>query len=91
MRGAGRRYIAVLSWSTTYLLFGIAGATLISLLAAFPCALIAALVGFALHGAIGDALVCSLSEPIEYNAGLLNFLLLLREFRSLTLHCKEYP
>lgn len=69
-----RRYIAALSGSATYLVFGIAGATLVSLFAAFPATLIAALAGLALYGAISDALVRSLAEPKERDAGLFTFL-----------------
>lgn len=69
-----RRYIAALSGSATYLVFGIAGATLVSLFAAFPAALIAALAGLALYGAISDALVRSLAETKERDAGLFTFL-----------------
>jgi benzoate membrane transport protein len=69
-----RRYIAALAGSVTYLLFGVAGATLVSLFAAFPSALIAALAGLALYGAISDALVRSLAETRERDAGLFTFL-----------------
>lgn len=69
-----RRYIAALSGSALYLLLGIAGATLMSLFAAFPAALIAALAGLALYGAISDALARSLAEPLERDAGLFTFL-----------------
>ena len=66
-----RRYIAALSGSLAYLVFGIAGATLVSLFAAFPAALIAALAGLALYGAFSEALARSLSEPQERDACLL--------------------
>ncbi|MFK5734017.1 benzoate/H(+) symporter BenE family transporter [Pseudomonas urmiensis] len=69
-----RRYIAALSGSALYLLLGIAGATLMSLFAAFPAALIAALAGLALYGAISEALARSLAEPQERDAGLFTFL-----------------
>lgn len=69
-----RRYIAALSGSALYLLLGIAGATLMSLFAAFPAALIAALAGLALYGAISEALARSLAEPLERDAGLFTFL-----------------
>lgn len=69
-----RRYVAAVSGSVLYLLLGIAGATLMSLFAAFPAALIAALAGLALYGAISEALVRSLSEPGERDAGLFTFL-----------------
>lgn len=69
-----RRYIAALSGCALYLLFGIAGATLVSLFAAFPAELIAALAGLALYGAISEALARSLAEPKERDAGLFTFL-----------------
>lgn len=69
-----RRYVAAVAGSALYLLLGIAGATLMSLFAAFPAALIAALAGLALYGAISDALARSLAEPQERDAGLFTFL-----------------
>ncbi|WP_194791628.1 benzoate/H(+) symporter BenE family transporter [Pseudomonas sp. UFMG81] len=69
-----RRYVAAVAGSGLYLLLGIAGATLISLFAAFPAALIAALAGLALYGAISEALARSLAEPGERDAGLFTFL-----------------
>lgn len=70
----GRRYIAALSGSALYLVMGIAGATLMSLFAAFPAALIPALAGLALYGAISEALARSLADPQERDAGLFTFL-----------------
>lgn len=70
----GRRYVAALSGSVLYLLFGIAGATLVSLFAAFPAELIAALAGLALFGAISEALARSAALPAERDAGLFTFL-----------------
>ena len=69
-----RRYMAALSGSLAYLLLGSAGATLVSLFAAFPAALIAALAGLALYGAFSEALARSLSDPAERDAGLFTFL-----------------
>ncbi|WP_460415406.1 benzoate/H(+) symporter BenE family transporter [Pseudomonas sp. microsymbiont 2] len=69
-----RRYVAAVAGSGLYLLLGIAGATLMSVFAAFPVALIAALAGLALYGAISEALVRSLAEPGERDAGLFTFL-----------------
>jgi benzoate membrane transport protein len=69
-----RRYIAAVVGSLAYLGLGIAGATLVSLFAAFPAALIAALAGLALYGAFSEALARSLSEPKERDAGLFTFL-----------------
>ncbi|CAD5109831.1 benzoate/H(+) symporter BenE family transporter [Zestomonas carbonaria] len=69
-----RRYVAALSGSALYLVFGIGGATLVSLFAAFPAELIAALAGLALFGAISEALTRSASLPAERDAGLFTFL-----------------
>lgn len=69
-----RRYVAAVAGSALYLLLGIAGATLMSLFAAFPAALIAVLAGLALYGAISEALARSLAEPGERDAGLFTFL-----------------
>lgn len=69
-----RRYVAAVAGSLAYLVFGIAGATLVSLFAAFPAALIAALAGLALYGAFSEALARSLCEPQERDAGLFTFL-----------------
>jgi benzoate membrane transport protein len=69
-----RRYVAAVAGSVLYLLLGVAGATLMSLFAAFPAALIAALAGLALYGAISEALARSLAEPTERDAGLFTFL-----------------
>ncbi|MDF0732888.1 benzoate/H(+) symporter BenE family transporter [Pseudomonas entomophila] len=69
-----RRYVAAVAGGVLYLLLGIAGATLMALFAAFPAALIAALAGLALYGAISEALARSLAEPREREAGLFTFL-----------------
>ncbi|UVK80660.1 benzoate/H(+) symporter BenE family transporter [Pseudomonas sichuanensis] len=69
-----RRYVAAVAGSALYLLLGIAGATLMSLFAAFPAALIAVLAGLALYGAISEALARSLAEHGERDAGLFTFL-----------------
>ncbi|MCY1299708.1 benzoate transporter [compost metagenome] len=63
-----------MSGCALYLAFGIAGATLVSLFAAFPAALIAALAGLALYGAISEALARSVAQPAERDAGLFTFL-----------------
>lgn len=69
-----RRYVAAVAGSALYLLLGIAGATLMSLFAAFPAALIAVLAGLALYGAVSEALTRSLAETGERDAGLFTFL-----------------
>ncbi|WP_437882260.1 benzoate/H(+) symporter BenE family transporter [Pseudomonas sp. LRF_L74] len=69
-----RRYIAALSGSLFYLLFGLAGATVVALFAALPGELIAALAGLALFGALSEALSRSCAVEGERDAGLFTFL-----------------
>lgn len=69
-----RRYVAAVAGSVLYLGLGVAGATLISLFAAFPAALVATLAGLALYGVISEALTRSLADPGERDAGLFTFL-----------------
>lgn len=69
-----RRYVAAVAGSLLYLLLGIGGATLVSLFAAFPAELIAALAGLALFGALSEALARSAAVPAERDAGLFTFL-----------------
>ncbi|MCC6075242.1 benzoate/H(+) symporter BenE family transporter [Pseudomonas sp. GCM10022188] len=69
-----RRYVAALSGSVLYLVLGVGGATLVSLFAAFPAELVAALAGLALFGAISEALARSAAQPSERDAGLFTFL-----------------
>ncbi|SDS37200.1 benzoate/H(+) symporter BenE family transporter [Pseudomonas oryzae] len=70
----GRRYVAALAGSVLYLVLGVGGATLVSLFAAFPAELVAALAGLALFGAISEALARSTAQPAERDAGLFTFL-----------------
>jgi len=69
-----RRYVAGVSGGLFYLLLGIFGATLVSVFTAFPAALIAALAGLALLGAIGGALTTAMSVPADREAALITFL-----------------
>jgi benzoate membrane transport protein len=69
-----KRYIAGVSGGVFYLLLGIFGATLVSVFTAFPAALIAALAGLALLGAIGGALSTAMSVPADREAALITFL-----------------
>lgn len=70
----GRRYIAGIAGGVFYLLFGIFGATIVMLFMAFPGALIAALAGLALLGAIASSLANSMSVVAEREAALITFL-----------------
>lgn len=69
-----KRYWAGVSGGVLYLLLGVFGATLVSLFTAFPAALIAALAGLALFGAIGGALAGAMSVPSDREAALITFL-----------------
>ncbi|MFQ6575275.1 benzoate/H(+) symporter BenE family transporter [Pseudomonas sp. UM16] len=69
-----KRYWAGISGGVLYLLLGVFGATLVSLFTAFPAALIAALAGLALFGAIGGALAGAMSVPSDREAALITFL-----------------
>ena len=69
-----RRYLASVWAGVFYLLTGVFGATVVSLFAAFPRELIAAIAGLALLGTIGNSLVSALSEEKEREAALATFL-----------------
>jgi len=71
---AERRYVAGVVGGVFYLLFGLFGATLVSLFTAFPQALVAALAGLALFGAIAASLAGAMAVPQEREAALVAFL-----------------
>lgn len=69
-----RRYVAGVSGGVFYLLLGLFGATLVSIFAAFPAALIAALAGLALLAAIANSLTGAMAIPQDREAALITFL-----------------
>lgn len=69
-----KRYVAGVVGGLCYLVLGIFGATLVSLFAAFPKELIAALAGLALFAAIAGALANSMAVPNDREAALVTFL-----------------
>lgn len=69
-----KRYVAGVMGGVFYLVFGIFGATLVSLFSAFPQELIAALAGLALFSAIAGALAGSMAVPDDREAALVTFL-----------------
>jgi len=69
-----KRYVAGVVGGLVYLILGLFGATLVSLFAAFPKALVAALAGLALFGAIGGALANAMAQPDDREAALITFL-----------------
>jgi benzoate membrane transport protein len=70
----GKRYVAGVVGGFCYLVLGIFGATLVSLFAAFPKELIAALAGLALFAAIAGALANAMAVPNDREAALVTFL-----------------
>ncbi len=70
----GKRYVAGVVGGVFYLVLGMFGATIVALFMAFPGALIAALAGLALLGAIANALHSSMSVMQEREAALITFL-----------------
>ena len=70
----GKRYVAGVVGGLCYLVLGIFGATLVSLFAAFPKELIAALAGLALFAASAGALANAMAVPHDREAALVTFL-----------------
>jgi benzoate membrane transport protein len=68
------RYGAGVATGVGYLLIGVFGATIVSLFAALPRALIAATAGLGLLGAIGSSLSASMSDVQYREAGLIALL-----------------
>lgn len=69
-----RRYMAAVWAGAFYLLTGIFGATVVSLFAAFPLELVAAIAGLALLGTIAASLAGALSEENGRDAAIVTFL-----------------
>jgi benzoate membrane transport protein len=69
-----KRYIAGVFAGAFNILAGICGATVVSLFAAFPAAMIAALAGLALLGIIGASLQSTFEQPDYRDAALMTFL-----------------
>ena len=69
-----RRYLAAVWAGIFYLVTGFLGATIASLFAALPHALVAAIAGIALFGTIANSLVGALQNEQERDASLITFL-----------------
>src|SRR5690606_36361656 len=69
-----RRYMAAVWAGGFYLLTGIFGATVVSLFAAFPMELVAAIAGLALLGTIAGSLASALSDETGRDAAIVTFL-----------------
>lgn len=72
-----KRYIAGISAGFFYLIFGIFGATIVSLFAIFPSELIIVITGLALFGSIGSSLTSAMQEETKKEAALITFLVTL--------------
>ena len=69
-----RRYLAAIWAGVFYLLTGIFGATVVSIFATFPYALVVSIAGLALLGTIGNGLAGALHDEKEREAALITFL-----------------
>ena len=72
-----KRYIAGISAGFFYLVFGIFGATIVSVFAMFPSELIIVITGLALFGSISSSLASSMQEEEKKEAALITFLVTL--------------
>ena len=72
-----KRYTAAVSCRLIYLVIGVFGAAVTSLLAAFPKELVAAIAGLALLGTIGAGLAAAVKDESHREAALITFLVTL--------------
>lgn len=72
-----RRYTASVSAGVLYIALGLAGGTIVSLMAAFPQALVLAVAGLALLGTIASGLSVAFKDEQQRDAALLTFLVTL--------------
>jgi benzoate membrane transport protein len=72
-----KRYTAAVSCGLIYLVIGMFGAAVTSLLAAFPKELVAAIAGLALLGTIGAGLAAAVKDESHREAALITFLVTL--------------
>jgi benzoate membrane transport protein len=70
-----RRYVAAVAAGVFFLLTGFFGATVVSLLAAFPRELVLGIAGLALLGTIGNALAAAVVNESEREAAVVTFLI----------------
>lgn len=73
----GRRYTASAAAGLLYIVLGLAGGTIVSLMAAFPQALVLAVAGLALLGTMASALAVAFKDEQHREAALLTFLVTL--------------
>lgn len=75
-----RRYAAAVASGAWYVLFGLFGATIVSLFAGFPAALVAVIAGLSLSTTIASALSGAMENPDTRDAALVAFLCAAGEF-----------
>jgi benzoate membrane transport protein len=68
-----KRYTAAISAGVFYFIAGLAGASMVSVFAAFPKALVTVIAGIALFGTISNALATALQEVGHRQAAFLTF------------------
>ena len=78
-----RRYVASAFAGVFYIALGLAGGTVVSLLAAFPKALVLAVAGLALLGTIGAGLASAMKDESHRDSALLTFLVTLSGITAL--------
>jgi len=69
-----KRYIAGISCGIFYILFGVFGATIVSVFTIFPSALIVVITGLALMGSISSSLSSAMKDDEKKDAALITFL-----------------
>jgi len=69
-----RRYVAAVAAGVFYVVIGLFGSTVVSLLAAFPAELVAGIAGLALLATVGSALATAVREENQREAALVTFL-----------------
>ena len=69
-----KRYIAGVACGIFYILFGIFGATIVSVFAIFPSELVVVITGLALFGSISSSLSSAMKEDAKKEAALITFL-----------------
>lgn len=68
-----KRYTAAMAAGVFYLLAGLAGASMVSLFAAFPQALVTVIAGIALFGTISNALATAMQDVQQRQAAFITF------------------
>jgi benzoate membrane transport protein len=68
-----KRYTAAMSAGVFYLISGLAGASMVSVFAAFPKALVSVIAGIALFGTISNAMATALQDVQQRQAAFITF------------------